>query len=571
MRVLFTVAAIALALSGCQQQPSEPAAVAPTPAVVPAPRAPVVPTANEQFSPAITAEDFAARLKKLASDSFEGRQPGTLGERMTTTWIKDQFERIGLQPGNQGSWYQTVPMMETTLVEPEKSKLRVHSGDSTFDLSLGSEVVFGSLDASPQVDLKDSGIVFVGYGVNAPGQNWNDYAGIDVKGKTVIVLVNDPGWGNQDPDLFGGRALTYFGRWTYKYEEAARQGAAAAFIVHEDGGAGYPWSVVENGWTGPQAALPPTRDGGPRLQSGGWLTTAAAERLFAAAGQDFLALKKSADLRGFQPSVLDASLSLNYRSKIDNGSSENVIGYLKGSTRPDEVIVYTAHWDHLGMHTQLKDDPIFNGAIDNASGVAAIMEIAEAFANQPTPPERSVVFIALTLEESGLLGSAWYVAHPSFPLAKTVANINLDALPIIGPTRNITVIGHGQSELDDYIERAARAQDRVVAADESPEKGFFFRSDHVSFARAGVPALYARAGLDHREGGETVGRAAYEDYISNRYHKPSDEYDPNWDFRGVIEDIQALYAVGSELASETRYPQWKAVSDFQRPAASKGN
>ncbi len=558
--------AIVLALAACNKQESAPTAppvAESAPATAPARPAPVQPTADGKFDAAIKAEDFAARVQRLASDQFEGRKPGTIGERATTAYIKDQFERIGLKPGNKGSWFQTVPMIQTTLVEPAATEVVVAGSKGSERFTFATDMVLGTLDASTDVALKDSEIVFVGYGVDAP--DWNDYAGLDVKGKTVIVLVNDPGWGNQDPELFKGKALTYYGRWTYKYEEAARKGAAAAFIVHETGGAGYGWGVVENGWAGPRQSLPPSEAKGPRLQTAGWLTEAAATRLFASAGADFAALKKSADLRGFKPVTLDAKLSTSYRSKIENSSSENVIGYLPGSQRPEETIVYTAHWDHLGIDTQLEGDQIYNGAIDNATGVAGIIEIAEAFAKQDPPPQRSIVFNAVTLEESGLLGAAYYVAHPSFPLDKTVANINLDALPVDGPTRNVTVIGLGQSELDAYIEEAAKAQGRVITGDEEPEKGFFFRSDHVNFARAGVPALYAAGGLDLVEGGEAAGRASADDYTTNRYHKASDNYDPNWDYRGVVADLEALYAVGRKLADETTFPQWKPGADFARP------
>ena len=382
----------------------------------------------------------------------------------------------------------------------------------------------------------------------------------------MIVLVNDPGWGNHDETLFKGNALTYYGRWTYKYEEAARQGAAACLIVHETGGAGYPWEVVLNSWTGPQDALPPSEDPAPRLPVAGWLTTEAARRLFAKTGANFDELKKSADMRGFKPTALDATLSTSFKNKIDHTSSENVIGMIRGSTRPDEVVVYSAHWDHLGKDPSIKGDQIYNGAIDNGTGIAGLIEIAEAFAHQDPPPQRSLLFAAITLEESGLLGSRYYVTHPAFPLDKTVADINMDALPIIGPTKDIAVIGWGQSDLDDDIKNAAAAENRTIVPDETPEKGFFFRSDQLNFARLGVPVLYARSGLDLVDGGEEAGRLAYADYTANRYHKPADEFDPNWDFRGVIEDLKAFYAVGRKLADESTFPQWKPDADFHRPA-----
>ena len=553
-----------LTLVACGQQESAP--TTPKPAEVASVSSrpePVVPTKDGSYSAEIKAEDFAARLQKLSSDQFEGRQPGTIGERVTTAYIKDQFERIGLKPGNNGSWFQTVPMVQTTLQDPADVKIRVKGAKGESEFDIGKDSVINTLNGNVEVKLEDSPIVFAGYGVNAP--DWNDYADIDVKGKTVIVLVNDPGWGNDDPQLFKGKTLTYFGRWTYKYEEAARQGAKALFIIHETSGAGYPWQVVESGWSGPQLALPSAEDPAPRLESAGWFSEEAATRLFASAGVNFAELKKTADIRGFKPVELDAKLSVDYRSKVETTSSENVIGVLPGSDRPDEAVVYTAHWDHLGKDEKLEGDQIYNGAIDNATGVAGIMEVAEAFVHQPTPPKRSVVFAAVTLEESGLLGAQYFVAHSPYALAKTVADINIDALPINAPAKNLTVIGLGQSELDEYAEAAAKAQGRVVSADESPEKGHFFRSDHVNFARVGIPALYAMSGFDLIDGGEAAGRKAADDYTANRYHKPSDNYDPDWDYRGVIEDLDLLYAVGRKLADESTFPQWKPGADFSRP------
>jgi len=559
-------AALVLLLAACgQRESSEPAPATAAPAAPAAARpAPVVPTAGNRYTAAITAEDFAARLQKLASDELEGRKPGTLGERLTTAWIKDQFQRAGLEPGNGSQWAQTVPMVETVLLDPERVALVVGTRAGEERFTYRNDLIVGALDASAAVDIKDSQIVFAGYGVDAPELGWNDYAGLDVKGKTVVVLINDPGWGNHDDSLFKGRALTYYGRWTYKFEEAARKGAAACLIVHETPGAGYPWEVVVNSWSGPQYSLPPAEDPVPRLAAAGWLSTEAAQRLFAKAGQDFEALKKSADLRGFKPAALDARASLAFNSRISHSGSENVLGLLPGSTHPDEVIVYTAHWDHFGKDDALAGDRIYNGAIDNGTGVAALIEIAEAFARQEPPPQRSILFIADTLEESGLLGARYYVTHPVFPLDKTVANINMDAMPIMGPSRDIAVISWGQSDLDGYIERVAAAQGRTVVPDDAPEKGFFFRSDQLHFARMGVPVLYLRSGLNLVDGGEEAGRKAYADYTANRYHKVSDEYDPGWDFRGVMQDVEAFHAVGRQLADETTFPAWKPGADFRR-------
>jgi Zn-dependent M28 family amino/carboxypeptidase len=563
---LAVLATVALIVAACgKQEPAPPAQTSTQPAPPPKPT-PVVPSLEGHSTPEITAEDFAARVRKISGDAFEGRKPGTIGERMTTAWIKDQFEQVGLKPGNGGNWFQTVPMIETTLQYPDSVALDVATKNGDEHLAYRTDMIVNSLDASHDVSIEGSPIVFAGYGVVAPEQNWNDYAGLDVKGKTVVVLVNDPGWGNHDETLFKGNALTYYGRWTYKYEEAARQGAAACLIVHETPGAGYPWDVVVNSWSGPQDALPPREDPAPHLPVAGWLTTEAAQRLFAKAGANFDELKKSADVRGFKPVALDAKLSTQFKNRIDNLSSENVIGMIRGSTRPDEIVVYSAHWDHLGKDPSIKGDGIYNGAIDNGTGIAALIEIAEAFAHQSPPPQRTVLFTAVTLEEAGLLGSRYYVTHPAFPLDRTVVDINMDALPIVGPAKDIAVMGWGQSELDDYIKDAATAEGRTIVPDETPEKGFFFRSDQLNFARLGVPVLYARSGLNLVEGGEEAGRKLYADYTANRYHKPADEYDPNWDLRGVIEDVKAFYAVGKRLADETTFPQWKPDADFHRPA-----
>ena len=565
------LASLALTLAACGRHESAPPpqASSPPPSAPPKP-APVVPSPEGHSSPAITAEDFASRLQKIAGDAFEGRKPGTIGERMSTAWIKDQFEQAGLVPGNRGNWFQTVPMQETTLQEPDAVALDIAANGGDVHLAYRKDMIVNSLDASPAIDIVGSPIVFAGYGVVAPEQGWNDYAGLDVKGKTVIVLVNDPGWGNRDETLFKGKALTYYGRWTYKYEEAARQGAAACLIVHDTDGAGYPWDVVVSSWSGPQDALPPREDPAPRLPVAGWITTAAAQRLFAAAGANFDELRKSADQRGFKASPLDAKLSTRFTNRIDNASSENVIGMIRGSTRPDEAVVYSAHWDHLGKDASLKGDQIYNGAIDNGTGIAGLIEIAETFAHQQPPPQRSIVFAAFTLEEAGLLGSRYYVTHPAVALDKTVADINMDALPILGPAKDIAVIGWGQSELDDLIDEAARAQRRTIVPDETPEKGFFFRSDQLNFARLGVPVLYARTGLDLVDGGEEAGRRAYADYTANRYHKPADEYDPGWDFRGAIEDLEAFRAVGAKLADAATFPAWKTGADFHRPDPAAG-
>jgi Zn-dependent M28 family amino/carboxypeptidase len=433
----------------------------------------------------------------------------------------------------------------------------------------------------PEVKLDASELVFVGYGVNAPELQWNDYAGVDVKGKTVVMFVNDPGFHQQDPSLFEGNRMTYYGRWTYKFEEAARQGAAAALIIHDTEGAAYGWEVVRNSWSGAQFDLRQADDPAPRVQLQGWISADAARSLFSALGQDLDALYAAAGKRGFKAVPLDATASIDLTSRISEKSSRNVIARLDGAKRPDEAIVYMAHWDHLGNHGHESDahdaaaagtaatgsgharaDAIYNGAVDNATGVAGILEIAEAFAHQRPRPDRSLVFLAVTLEESGLLGSRYYVAHPAVPLERTVGVINLDAMPVIGQARDMTVVGFGSSQLEDILQPIARQQGRTLHAEATPEDGFYFRSDHFNFARAGVPALYAKGGDDLVDGGSEAGRLAQMDYRDHRYHKPSDEYDPAWQLAGVIQDLEALYGVGRELAGGEQWPAWYAGNAF---------
>lgn len=573
MRV-FTLLVFAATLAACSNGSNQ----APPPATTQAPPPPaqkpepVKPTRDGHFSPAITAEDFAAFDQRVSSDEFEGRQPATMGERMVTTYLIDQFQRMGLKPGNKDSYLQAVPTIETTVLTDAGVDISVSVSGNVEKYNYRDDAIVRTLQGKSSVDLADSDIVFAGYGVVAPEYQWNDFAGIDVKGKTVIVLVNDPGWGNGDATLFKGKAMTYYGRWMYKYEECARQGAAACLIVHDTAGAGYPWQVVVNSWSSPQFDLPASEDPSPRMMVAGWITTEAAKRLFAKAGADFDSLKKSADIRGFKSSPLNAKFSTKFTSQIRSVQTTNVLALLPGSQRPDEVIVYSAHWDHFGRDPKLQGDQIYNGAVDNGTGLAGLLEIADAFAHQQPAPRRSILFMAPTLEEAGLLGSKYYALHPVFPMARTVADINMDELIPWGKTKDMAVIGFGQSQMDDYLKDALAPQNRVISPDEEPQNGFFYRSDQLNFARMGVPVLYARGGFTKVDGGEPAGRAAYDDFTKNRYHKPADNYDPNWDLSGVIDDVQALYAVGKRLADETTWPQWSADSEFRaaREASQKG-
>jgi len=568
-KILLCLAAVA-ALAACKR---EPAAAPPASPEAPAATAatPVAPASDHAFSADINAGDFGELVKTLASDEFEGRGPGTPGEQKTVEYIRDQMQRIGLQPCNGDSWFQDVPMVETTADEGTVPKLE--SGGKTRDLKFGTDIVVGTRSGQPQVKIDNSELVFVGYGVDAPEQKWNDYGDQDWKGKTVVMFVNDPGFHTGDDSLFEGKRMTYYGRWTYKFEEAARKGAAAALIVHDTPGASYGWDVVRNSWAGPQYDLPAADDPDPRLPVQGWISAETAKQLFADAGLDLAQAYKDASKRGFKPVPLKARWSVDLKSQIEQKQSRNVVGVLPGSSRPDEAVLYMAHWDHLGKHEGEPGDNIYNGAVDNATGVAGILEIAGQFAKQQPPPERSVVFVAVTLEESGLLGSKYYVAHPTFPLDKIAGVINIDAMSVAGRAKDLTVVGYGSSELEDILKPIAAKQGRMLHAEATPQNGSYFRSDHFNFAKAGVPALYADGGEDLRDGGIEAGRKAAEDYGDHRYHGPADEYDAaTWKLDGTVEDLQAMYGVGQELAGGDHWPNWYEGNAFKaaRDAMMKG-
>ena len=551
-RKLLLCLAVGTALTACKGEPQAQQVPVATAAA---------PVATHAFSGDINAADFGELVKTLASDEFEGRAPGSKGEELTVNYIRDQMQRIGLQPGNGDSWFQDVPMTETT-ADPT-TVLTIRRGDVSRQLAFGTDMVIGTRSGQPQVKIDASDMVFVGYGVDAPEQNWNDYAGQDWKGKTVVMFVNDPGFHAGSDTLFDGKRMTYYGRWTYKFEEAARKGAAAALIVHDTAGASYGWDVVKHSWGGAQYDLPVAEDKEPRLQAQGWLSADAARQLFADAGLDLDKAYKDANKRGFKPVPLHATLSLDLNSRIAEKKSRNVVGVLPGGKRADEAVLYMAHWDHLGKHEGEPGDNIYNGAIDNATGVAGILEIADAMSHQPTRPERSVVFLAVTLEESGLLGSQYYVNHPSFPLEKIAGVINIDAMSVNGRARDVTVTGHGSSELEDILKPLALEQGRKLHAETSVQSGFYFRSDHFNFAKAGVPALYAGGGGDLREGGTEAGRKADEAY-GKRYHGPKDEYDPtSWKLDGTVEDLQLLHGVGKALAGSDAWPNWYEGNPFK--------
>ncbi len=522
-------------------------------------------------APAISLATLTTATQILASDVFEGRAPTTAGEEKATAFIAEQFGKAGLQPGNNGTWFQNVPLVETTATP---TPLRVTGGAQPLTFKYRSDFVANTYQVQPKVALENSDMVFVGYGIHAPERGWNDYAGVDVKGKTVIILVNDPDWEN--PTLegpFGGKAMTYYGRWTYKYEEAARQGAAAAFIVHETAPASYGWNVVQSSWTGAQYNM--NDPGGHMDQSKvvGWLTNEAAQRLLAASGQDLRTLSATAKVAGFRPVPLRTSASTALTNQIKRQASKNVIGILPGRTRPNEYVIHTAHWDHLGRcDADPKGDDICNGAVDNASGTAGLIALAQAHAKAGAP-DRSLVFLAVTAEESGLLGSRYYAENPIYPLAQTVAGINMDVLTLAGDARDFVAVGGAKSELDEYVRRAIATHGLALRPEPAPQAGSYYRSDHFSLAKQGVPMLYAKLGNDLVEGGTAAGEAWAADYRASRYHGPNDEYDPNWDWSGAIRELQIYYQIGRALATNTHWPNWnpndefRAIRDRSRAAA----
>jgi len=508
-------------------------------------------------APAISAEEYARHIAALASDEFEGRKPGTAGERKTVEYLVAEFKKLGLEPGNGDSFLQQVPIVEITAGSDAQLRL------GAAELQYMRDMVIWTKRLVPEITLTDSPLVFVGHGVVAPELGWNDYAGVDMRGKTAVILINDPGFATNDPQLFRGRAMTYYGRWTYKFEEAMRQGAAGALIIHDDVPAAYPWDTVQNSWSGPQLDTVAADGNAGRAAIEGWITRAAGDALLRQNGLSYEQMLQAASRPGFKPVELAQRASGSLRNAIRRSSSPNVIARLPGSKHPDEYVFYMAHWDHLGRAFGRSGDTIFNGALDNATGTSGLLTIAKAYSEMRRRPERSIVFLAVTLEESGLLGSAYYVANPVYPLNRTVAAFNMDAITWGGPTKDVTVVGYGASELEDYLVRAARRQDRVVMPEPTPENGFFFRSDHFNFAKVGVPALYIKLGVDDREKGAEWAKARNAEFTLKDYHKPSDEFRPGIDLRGGLEDVTLLYDIGRTLANERRFPQWYPQSEFR--------
>ena len=519
-------------------------------------------SSSSAAAPKISSAIMREVTKTLSSDDFDGRAPGSAGEAKTLDLLTTRFADAGLEPGNNGSWFQDVPLVGITA--HNVSPMVVTGATNSQSFAYGSEMVIGSYRETEKINITDSDIVFVGYGINAPERNWNDYAGVDVKGKTVLIMVNDPDFGTESLDgLFGGRAMTYYGRWTYKYEEAARQGAAAALIIHDTAPAAYGWNVVESSWTGPQFYAQSASGGADQTEANGWIQKSVATNIVSAGGQDLPTLMQAAKNQGFKAVPLPLRVSMSFDNTITRLQSKNVLGMLKGKSRPDEYVVYTAHWDHLGRCKPAPDgDNICNGAVDNATGTAALVALADAHARAGAP-ERTLLFLAVTAEESGLLGSKFYADNPVYPLSQTVGGVNMDAFLMAGPARDVIVVGKGKSELDNYLDTALASADRVSKAEPTPEKGFYYRSDHFSFAKRGVPMIYFEGGEDLLEGGLAAGGAAAKDYSENRYHGPKDEFDENWDWRGVMADLDVYYSVARALATTDEWPNWVEGDEFR--------
>ncbi len=509
----------------------------------------------------ITTDDLVNHVLVLGSDEFEGRFPGTPGEQKTLEYLQAEAERIGLQPGAGDGWFQEVQLVSIT-ADPGMT-LSFSGPEGTNEYAYGTEFMAWTTRVVEQVEVGDSELIFVGYGTVAPEYGWNDYEGIDASGKTVVMLVNDPGFATQDPALFNGRSMTYYGRWTYKYEEAARQGAAAALIIHDTEPAAYGWATVEGSWSGPQLNMVSEDNNMGRVKVEGWLQLEVAREVFAMAGLDLDELSQQASQGDFNAVPMGVTASTAIRNTVEHSTSHNVLGILPGSERPDEYVIYMGHWDHLGMNPALEGDQIFNGAADNASGTAAVLELAEAFVSLETRPKRSIVFWWTTAEEQGLLGSAYYAANPIYPLEKTAGAINIDGLNIYGPMRDIYVIGYGNSELDEYLIEFADWQNREVKPDAEAEKGYFYRSDHFPLAKMGVPALYTDVGDDHVEHGEAWTQQRKDEWTARQYHQPSDEYSEDWDLTGAVDDLHLWFLVGYKLANESTFPNWNEGTEFK--------
>lgn len=543
MKKIFIISLISFGLYNCQ--PSEP-----------------------KFDPqdglaSFTEAGMEAHLKTLSSDEFMGRMPFTEGETKTIAYLQDEIKKLGLEPGNGESYLQEVPMVRITTETSQT--LTVKAPKSEFVLKgLDDYVIWTQNPEQEEIKLENEEVVFAGFGIVAPEKNWNDYAGLDVKGKIVLVLVNDPDFGTSD-STFKGNTMTYYGRWTYKFEEAARQGAKGCLIVHDDVASGYGFWVVQNSWNTSKLYLDKRGKDEYTCPAVGWVAQPAAKKLFEAAGIDYAQALSRAHKQGFTPESMNLKLSFSMKVKSKYDKSYNVIAKITGTTQPDEYLVHSSHWDHLGIGKPNEaGDSIYNGALDNASGTAGQLEIAKAYTSLKNKPARTVVFLWVTAEEQGLLGSAYYAQNPVYPKDKTVANINIDGVNPYGKSKDIVLVGMGQSDLEDYLTEEATRVGRYVSPEPTPGAGYYFRSDHFNFAKAGIPALYTNDGVDNAEKGKEYGKQLQDDYVAKHYHKPSDEFTTElWKLDGAVEDLKLLFNVGKKISMEKSWPQWKATSEFK--------
>jgi len=525
----------------------------------------------------ITPDGLLAHIKILASDEFEGRAPGTKGEELSVKYIADQFKQIGLRPGNPaGTYTQEVPLAGIK----SEPRMSFSVGDKTVDLKYQDGFVASSARLKPEIKIDKSDVMFVGYGVVAPEYGWDDYKDVDVRGKTLLMLIGDPPVPDPkypaklDDKMFKGKAMTYYGRWTYKYEIATQKGAAASIIIHETEPAAYPWQVVRSSWGKENFELDNPNKNMDAISVRSWITLEVAKKLFTDCGQDFDALKKSAITKEFRPVTFNAKANIDIKQQIRSFKSHNVIGKLEGNDPKlkDEYVIYTAHWDHLGRHPELQGDQIFNGAIDNASGVASVIQLAASFKKLNPPPKRSVLFMDTTAEEAGLLGAKYYAEHPLYPLEKTLADINIDGINPWGKTHDLEDLTDRNSSLDDLLGQAAARQGRVMKPSSEPEKGGFYRVDSFEFAKAGVPVLHAARGIEIIGKPPEYGKQKRDEFVAKHYHQPSDEVDPTWDLSGAVQDIQLLFEVGYQVANGDKFPEWKPDSEFRvKGSTSRGH
>ncbi len=540
MKKLILPALLCAALSACSEEPG--------------PQKPTTPYEMNDTA-------LAGHIETLASDAFGGRAPGSPGEEMTVNYVAGAFQDAGLKPANGDSYIQEVPLV--SIETAGAPTLTVKGGNRPLEFNYRKDQVLWTRRETAVSALTDSELVFVGYGINAPERNWNDYEGTDVTGKTVVILVNDPGYATQDETLFNGNAMTYYGRWDYKFDEAARQGAAAALIIHDTKPAAYPWATVDASWTGPLFDIVRADKSASLASIEGWITTKTADALFKSAGLSRETLSKAAESKDFKAIAMNLTATTTVNSNVKHVTSRNVAGYVEGSKNPEDIFIYMAHWDHIGTDPNIEGDGIYNGALDNATGTGGLIELARAYASAEIPPERSVLFLSVTAEEQGLLGSAFYAANPLFPLENTVGGLNMDGLNNYGPTNDVSVVGLGNSELDSYLTKAAMEQNRVLIGDQEPEKGYFYRSDHFELAKLGVPMIYPGPGYDHKTKGRAYVEGLTAKFLANDYHTPSDEYDPNWDLSGAVEDLKLYYNTGRYVIDSDQWPNWNEGSEFK--------